>query len=66
MARFVLVINLGNDAMQSDSDVARALEHVARRLRKLGPGGALETGDAAPIRDDNGNRIGSWHVDEEA
>lgn len=50
--RFTLTITLGNDAMQSPVDVADALRTAADRV---------EAGTAyAPIRDANGNTVGSF------
>lgn len=54
--KFVLEINLGNEAMQTPETVAIALEEVVRVLRS----GRFDGNDARPIRDINGNRIGEW------
>lgn len=63
--RFVLTINLGNEAMQTASDIARALRDTASKLVQGGYGNLASDGDSGPIRDDNGNRVGSWHVEGE-
>lgn len=60
--RFVLSIDLENEAMQDQHDVALALRGVADRLSKListrfGPYG-LE----GKILDVNGNSVGKWEV----
>jgi hypothetical protein len=60
--RFVLTIQLGNDAAQTYRDVARMLSELAERHDDVGEAD-YQIGDAAPIRDTNGNRVGSWHVD---
>jgi hypothetical protein len=53
MAReFTLSITLGNDAMQTPQDVARALEYIVMRLHR----GA----DMGNIKDINGNNVGSF------
>jgi hypothetical protein len=52
---FTLTIELGNEAMQTPSDVAEALEDIARYLRANG----LIT-NGAGIRDANGNTVGYW------
>ena len=49
---FTLTIELGNDAMRSKRDVAKALEVVADRLRSQVAEGK--------IRDVNGNTVGSF------
>ena len=55
MEEFTFKITLGNDAMQTFEDVAQALERVVARLRS-----GKEDGT---IRDDNGNRVGSWTLE---
>lgn len=52
MSRFVLEIELGNDAMQDLDDVARALEGLC--LSGFGESGS--------IRDANGNAVGSFEL----
>jgi hypothetical protein len=52
MDKFTLEIKLGNDAMQDQCDVARALAKLAGEL----------TGRSGTIRDDNGNRVGTWSI----
>lgn len=61
--RFVLTLELGNDAMQTASDIARALRETASKLVQGGYDNVANVGDAGPIRDDNGNRVGGWHVE---
>lgn len=53
--QFTLKIELGNDAMRTNEDVAEALANVARVFDLTTPGDA-------PIFDRNGNTIGSWKV----
>jgi hypothetical protein len=65
--RFVLKVQLGNAAMTNGDDVADMLEAVATQVRSLSPLiEAVQEGDEVTrtIRDANGNRIGSWVVDE--
>lgn len=62
--RFVLTIELGNDAMQDAGDIASVLRKTAKLI--CPPGGAFDepkAGDAGPIHDENGNRVGGWHVE---
>jgi hypothetical protein len=56
---FVLEIRLGNDAMQSWDDVAKAIKVTASRL--VGEH-ALEVGERGKIYDDNGNVVGGWRA----
>ena len=58
--RFLLSIELGNDAMRTRKDIVRALRSVATSM----VGGVPEDGDSGAIRDENGNRVGGWHVEE--
>ncbi len=51
--KFTLVINLGNDAMRTRGDVARALKQVATVL-------SSESLYTRRIADDNGNTVGQW------
>ncbi len=53
--RFVLVIEMGNDAMQDLDDVARALDKLARN----------GFADSGYIRDENGNTVGHYELKEE-
>ena len=49
--KFTLTITLGNEAMQTNEDVAEALRVAASRIESR----------ALPlIRDINGNNVGSW------
>lgn len=63
--RFVLTIELGNDAMQTSHDIGRALQNVAKRLLAY-PVCDPQPDNADRIRDDNGNRVGGWHVEGES
>jgi len=67
--KFKLEIELGNDAMQDQHDVAQALNDVEERLRKLvsghfGPYGLalMDTLLEGKIMDRNGNAVGRWEV----
>lgn len=53
--KFTLEINLGNEAMADEYDLAQALEKVAAKLRTYGLVGAS-------IQDGNGNTIGRWEI----
>lgn len=53
--RFKLEIELGNDTMQTRSDVARALEQVIATLRETEITGGV-------VHDTNGNSTGSWRL----
>lgn len=54
---FKLSIELGNAAMRTQEDIARALRKVADRIQ----GGTEEGG----IMDDNGNRVGKFSSAED-
>jgi len=56
MTEFSLKIELGNEAMLTAEDVARALRGVARRIDSDGLHGHRA------VMDDNGNRVGSFFV----
>ena len=59
--KFTLSINLGNDAMQTNGDVAVALQSLAESLV-----GNKRNAYCGEIYDENGNMVGSWQVDETA
>jgi hypothetical protein len=59
--QFNLTIELGNDAMQADADVADALSNVVYWMDSR-PAGEFETGEAGIIRDINGNTVGRWEI----
>ena len=54
MNKFEINIDLGNEAMETAEDVARALETVATRLRRQGDF------FAGIIHDLNGNSVGEF------
>ena len=62
--KFTLDIALGNDAMQTSGDIARALHRAAGVLEGVDNGQALTPTDSCSvvIHDDNGNRVGEWAV----
>jgi hypothetical protein len=60
MDLFTLTITVGNDAMQTRRDIAKALRAVAERLAS--PYG--ETTDDGAIFDLNGNKVGRWAIDQ--
>jgi hypothetical protein len=60
--KFVLDIELGNDAMQNWSDIAWALYDVARGIRTEAP---MIASCGARIKDVNGNTVGSWSIVDE-
>lgn len=63
--KFVLTIELGNDAMRRASHVAKALKREAERILDDAHSakGELE-GLTRRIRDDNGNTVGEWLFEE--
>lgn len=61
--KFTLEIELGNEEMSTYTDVASALRSTASRLEAVSTGQALG-GHSGPIRDANGNTVGTWEVVE--
>jgi hypothetical protein len=59
ITRFSVEITLGNDAMQTSEDVARALRITADYIDGTG---CFEHQSGGSIRDDNGNTVGNWNV----
>jgi len=55
MAQFILKINLGNEAMQTYSDIAQAVRRI--------PLCTINPGESGNIRDINGNTVGFWKVE---
>jgi len=53
-SKFVLEIDLGNDAMKTPADIAQALFKAAEEL--------LAGKGSRPIYDLNGNRVGQYQV----
>ena len=69
--QFKLTIELGNDAMQTGEDIAAALHHTADRVESAIEYTEEEDGSfttlehsGGPIMDENGNKVGAWHVSE--
>ena len=63
--KFTLEIELGNDAMQTYGDIAKALTHVKTKLAfdsERGINAKANRVDGAKIMDVNGNTVGSWEV----
>jgi hypothetical protein len=61
---FTLKIKLGNAAMLTGEDIARALREVARRVEaEIGPEELTnKVTYKASIRDINGNTVGEWRA----
>lgn len=64
---FSLRIELGNEAMQTGTDIAGALQELAGRVATFAEDtnydrGRGWPGTVGPIRDANGNTVGSWEV----
>lgn len=65
MAQFCLRINLGNDAMQTGSDVANALRDIADFIQNNGNMESYTRANGYPgkyVNDINGNTVGFWDV----
>lgn len=61
--KFTLEIELGNDAMQTDEDVARALHRLGSWFQENSTMFEQRTGF---VLDDNGNDVGRWQVDDDS
>lgn len=59
MTTFALTIELGNEAMQTDEDVARALHRTASWFEE---NSSMFEQCRGGIYDVNGNRVGSWNL----
>lgn len=63
--KFVLVVTLGNEAMQTPADLLQAI----RRTRFFAAANTdttpIEVGEAGKIFDRNGNFVGAFHVEED-
>jgi hypothetical protein len=55
-SKFILEIELGNDAMKRPSDVSNALSKIAEQVKHV----AGLKGITTKILDVNGNSVGSW------
>jgi hypothetical protein len=60
---FELKITLGNDAMQTPTDVAAALKDLAEKLELIGDGPVDPYDGSGKIRDLNGNTVGTWRFE---
>jgi hypothetical protein len=60
--KFLLEIDLGNDAMQTVGDVLNAVRDSLKNEEPL----PLEVGIGGHLWDKNGNKVGKWEVDEQA
>lgn len=63
--KFKLEIELGNEAMQDQHDVAKSLRGVADKLSQLQSTRFGPYGLSGKILDENGNSVGRWEVAEE-
>lgn len=57
--KFAIAIDMDNAAFEdaNGAEVARILEDAARAVY-----GSLNVGDTGPLRDVNGNKVGTWSV----
>jgi hypothetical protein len=51
MKKFYVLINLGNEAMQTEEDVSEALNQIRKKIL---------TSNEGIILDSNGNNVGRW------
>ena len=62
MTQCILKITLGNDAMSTGSDIARALIEVSRRIKKYGYSLQDMKNGGFKVMDLNGNSTGNFEV----
>jgi hypothetical protein len=62
MAKFILEIETGNDAMRTSRDISNALNEVALKIRNDSMH-YLKLISPKKIMDSNGNSVGSWRVE---
>jgi hypothetical protein len=58
--KFSLSIALGNAAMQDHDDIARVMDELSKTIHNGFPR------DSGKIRDDNGNTVGEWTIEQDA
>jgi hypothetical protein len=61
MSKFILEIELGNDAMRENADVVAALRGVASRLERTEY--PMDEDIVRSISDRNGNMVGNFRVE---
>ena len=63
--KFKLEVELGNDAMQSNDDLAIALASVIDRLQNaMALASVIDTEVHGTILDLNGNNVGKFYIDK--
>jgi hypothetical protein len=60
--RFTLQVTIGNEAMLTGDDLADLLRKLANRVSGDMP---RPDGTRWPVRDANGNRVGTWEIEGE-
>jgi hypothetical protein len=60
--KIVFEIELGNDRMQTPSDVSQAVQRAMSSATREGLWAPLTDDDEGILRDDNGNLVGAWKV----
>lgn len=58
--KVVIEVELGNDAMQTASDLSHSIQKALASSGKLFD--PLEEGEYGLVRDGNGNTVGAWAV----
>ena len=60
--KFVLEIDLDNDAMQSSHALAGAISDLAERIAISGYVESVKDEIVRGVKDENGNTVGSWKI----
>lgn len=58
--KFVLEIDLGNDAMQTPQEVGDALDRLSEKFARRG--NDFHPDEGGVILDNNGNTVGGWRL----
>jgi hypothetical protein len=61
---FTVSIEMGNAAMQTGHDIAKALSEVAAKVVRNYPG-RVESDYGNAVMDENGNKVGEWGFDDD-
>lgn len=62
MAQFTMTIEMGNAAMQTPADIARATRLIFGDFARQTE--VCTDGNSGRIYDANGNKVGTWSLDE--
>jgi hypothetical protein len=64
--KLTVSVEIGNDAMMTGEDLAKAVKRVSKSISNIFEGGEPildSTIISATVRDNNGNRVGWWGIE---